>query len=992
MNSENGFRNRFRNLLNRLTPEKVVGAGGLAVFGATAVLAFDPTAGAGTALTLWLGNLGLNVLAGIVQQAYENLRQQQGQSEEARLNQLAQALEQGVAEDSQLRAEIGALLNETNALAIAEEIVKDNPAVHGWLIFRISQDVQQYRGDFDQIHQSIEELKQLVANANTADHEAALKVYLETVARQTGRLPLGPLDPSGRESTQLSLHQVFISLNAGVTINLTSKNANHVWVFFEILAHIYFNTHMILLGDPGSGKSTLLRHLTYLLANSLLEPDADWEKDLVWTEFKTGLKEKVKETIDEVRKWEAKEKRLTRQTVWPVPFPIPILLNLRDLAATDFDPASSTAIWEFVTRQLENQHLAQAIVALQTKGQQGELIFLLDGVDEVPLSKRPQIWQALRAHDTGVYGGNRWVATCRILSFSPEEAPKVLVQTIEPFDETQINDFIGRWYGGLQMLGELTQEKAAVMTQQLQMAVRREGLRPLAKNPMLLTIMALVQTYYGTLPDERAKLYQQCVETLLLRWQRHKEDEQTEELPGVLVQLGTTQANLERLLWEISWQAHSQQDAREEAADIPEIEVIRKAKKYLGSYAKAEQFVEYTERRAHLLVGRGGQNERIFTFPHRTFQEYLAACHLASQRRFGHKAVKLVAESDSWREVLNLTVGTLVFNQKNWVTAIDGIDDFCPKELPDENYIVGWRQIWLAGEMAAVVGKNALQMDEEKGQQMLPRLQSMLSALLDGGRLTTQQRAEAGTALSILGDPRPGVCTKEPLMKPVITGHEKFRLRRKNEIVTLQPFTIARYPVTNAQFGYFLEDGGYRNRWRDCWSDKGWRWKERDGWVEPRYWRTVELNQANQPVVGVSWYEAEAYCNWLSQSTGNTYRLPSEAEWERAAGHNDGREYPWVGEWEDSFSNTSEAGLGRSSAVGMFPSSQAVCGADDFAGNVLEWTSSWYDADRGMRVLRGGSWLYLIGKARVNISEKDLSHLAFNSFGFRVVSPIKSSF
>ncbi|VAW42803.1 hypothetical protein MNBD_CHLOROFLEXI01-2623, partial [hydrothermal vent metagenome] len=140
-----------------------------------------------------------------------------------------------------------------------------------------------------------------------------------------------------------------------------------------------------------------------------------------------------------------------------------------------------------------------------------------------------------------------------------------------------------------------------------------------------------------------------------------------------------------------------------------------------GSYAKAEQFIEYTERRAHLLIGRGGQNERMFTFPHRTFQEYLAACHLARQRRFGREAAKLAAESDSWREVLNLAAGTLVFNQKNREKAVDGIDEVCPKQLPNLEDGAGWQRVWLAGEMAVVVGKNALQMDEV-GRELLPRL------------------------------------------------------------------------------------------------------------------------------------------------------------------------------------------------------------------------------------------------------------------------------
>ena len=203
----------------------------------------------------------------------------------------------------------------------------------------------------------------------------------------------------------------------------------------------------------------------------------------------------------------------------------------------------------------------------------------------------------------GVCGSSRWVATCRILSFEKAEAPKgIHSQTLQPLNEVQIKQFIASWY---EALPDSDEEDAISKTRNLQYAVQRPRLRELAENPMLLTIMALVQSYYGTLPDERARLYQMCVETLMLRWQRGKEKAEGEELPLSLVHLGDLQ-QLERLLWEIGWKAHSKAKERDEAADILELEVLRIARKHLGDYGRAEQFLAYTEQRAHLLVGRGG--------------------------------------------------------------------------------------------------------------------------------------------------------------------------------------------------------------------------------------------------------------------------------------------------------------------------------------------------------------------------------------------------
>ena len=119
----------------------------------------------------------------------------------------------------------------------------------------------------------------------------------------------------------------------------------------------------------------------------------------------------------------------------------------------------------------------------------------------------------------------RWVATCRILSFDAKEAPDgVPERTLQPLTPEQIDHFIGCWYSVLAEMGELSAERATNLTAHLQQQTQRPALQELAHNPMLLTIMAIVQTYYGTLPEERARLYQACVETLLLRWQMPKEE------------------------------------------------------------------------------------------------------------------------------------------------------------------------------------------------------------------------------------------------------------------------------------------------------------------------------------------------------------------------------------------------------------------------------------------------------------------------------------
>jgi formylglycine-generating enzyme required for sulfatase activity len=167
------------------------------------------------------------------------------------------------------------------------------------------------------------------------------------------------------------------------------------------------------------------------------------------------------------------------------------------------------------------------------------------------------------------------------------------------------------------------------------------------------------------------------------------------------------------------------------------------------------------------------------------------------------------------------------------------------------------------------------------------------------------------------------------------------------------PFQLTKYPVTNGQFRRFWEAGGYGDD--SFWHQAGWRWREKNEIVEPLYWRDSKWNGPTQPVVGVSWWEADAFCRWAG------CRLPTEREWEAAARGPEAWEYPWKGEWRDGICNSREADLGVTTPVGIFPNSAAVCGGHDMAGNVWEWCNDTFDPasaddpDAG-RVLRGGSW------------------------------------
>jgi formylglycine-generating enzyme required for sulfatase activity len=160
--------------------------------------------------------------------------------------------------------------------------------------------------------------------------------------------------------------------------------------------------------------------------------------------------------------------------------------------------------------------------------------------------------------------------------------------------------------------------------------------------------------------------------------------------------------------------------------------------------------------------------------------------------------------------------------------------------------------------------------------------------------------------------------------------------------VYLRAYYIGKYEVTNGQFARFLQETGY--------GEKG-------GWEA-----CFESGRENHPVVGVSWKDASAYCRWAG------LRLPTEAEWEKAARGTDGRFFPWKGTWDGTRCNFDACSRGTT-PVGSYPRGISPYGAMDMTGNAWEWCADWYGGyvsgrssnPRGplfgsVRVLRGGSW------------------------------------
>lgn len=221
--------------------------------------------------------------------------------------------------------------------------------------------------------------------------------------------------------------------------------------------------------------------------------------------------------------------------------------------------------------------------------------------------------------------------------------------------------------------------------------------------------------------------------------------------------------------------------------------------------------------------------------------------------------------------------------------------------------------------------------------------------------------------------------------------------------VSQESYWIGKYEVTVAQFAAFVRATRYETTaerlgsgW--TWIDRKWQEVAGADWSHPSGPGSNIEGKENHPVTLVSWDDAVAFCRWATGTTGRTLRLPSEAEWEKAARGTDGRIYPW-GNTPPNAQRVNYNNVNGTNSVGQYPLGVGPYGALDMAGNVWEWTSSLYRGypyegndgreaqdDRGTRVLRGGSFLNEAQNVRSAVRLTYFPDDRYANFGFRVAS------
>jgi hypothetical protein len=827
-------------------------------------------------------------------------------------------------------------------------------------------------------------VNQFVQSGADAEHaKLALASYLHALASELAHPDLGKIDPTVSQAGRnaLELTDIYVPLDTTFRLPQRAKLAdaaeardpgellllgqagrrgerqggNRIERMRNASALEALATHanLTLLGAPGSGKSTFGAYVMLALARA-------WQ-GLV--PLKQGL-----------------------GPAWKAELLLPIRVVLRRFAqslAPGGQAPTAGDLWNFIADELHRSGWGEARTALQAvqmlaRGH-GALV-LFDGLDECgDETRRAQVHAAVQQFVTSAGPKSRFLLTARPYAFAEvkESAPQRGIYVLAELDPPKTEQFIAAWYAALVKRGWKTGPVADALRADLLSAWRRPELEHLARNPLLLTQMAILHANDGSLPRDRADLYGKTVALLLERWTRSDSGDSplltTLAVPGLV--LGDIERVLEQLAFDVHEANEGQASDAATLADIPATKLLQAFKPVLqDSWDKAQQAVDFIERRAGLLLGLGERAGlgACFSFPHRTYQEFLAARHLRAMPSFVAECRRLAERApDHWREVLAFAARLA---GAGW--AGSAVDELLGARDPEPTALVPavWPRVHVAAVMLAELGPVQRQ-QLATTRAVTERARRWLVAGLPlhpaQGGAPAARRAALGDLLAELGDPR---FDATRLFLPAADPMLGFR-----RIPGRPGLAVGQYLVTVAQYRCFLEHEAIRPAEPDALGDP-----------------------ANRPVRGINWHEAGAYAAWLQREfatnaalapteaaglvreQGWQVGLPTDAQWEHAArGGLADKPFPWGDAFDPELANTSQTKLGATAAVGSF--SPNGYGLFDMAGNLWQWMQDDDPENKDGKLLRGGSFDGRSVVARCAFRDGFPPDFRNRNVGFRVV-------
>lgn len=812
---------------------------------------------------------------------------------------------------------------------------------------------------------------------------------------------------------------------------------------------------LVLTGDPGSGKSAFVNYLALCMAGQQLnDPYVNLRLLIDPAPDESGNPETE---VIEVEGSEENEEREVFQP-WDHGVLIPVRVILRDFSASEYFPvANDTAdafhVMQFIEAQLKFADCSEYFDVLKGRLRGGQVLVMFDGLDEVPQAgeRRKSLLSCIEGF-TRTYSDCRILVTCRPYAYQDKQwrLDDFADTKLAEFSRGQMIHFIWRWY---ESAPDLEKQSAQQRADKLQQAVLgREALTELAKRPLLLSLIAYLHANRHDLPERRADLYKRLLELLVDEWEKARFKADDAEMARERDQLSLAeflqigQDTIRLVLERLAFKAHASQGAeRNSTADISAKDLIfelSKAAREKGKRVNEWELCEYLRDRVGILYQRGGESEvdAIYTFPHRSFQEYLAAAYFRRdedglfdyfQADFDAVGFALGDESwqclaaylgrtdpDCWREVVVLLGGMKSLEEPGpvWEFLEALVEE--PGDMDSRK-----EQVW-GLRLAAEILTESLNRENlnRKQSKTFKEIQQALPEILGSTFLVARERAAVGDYLAEIGDPRSEVmmvgtmpfCYVPAGLFIMGEGVEQ------REYGLDYGYWISQNPVTVAQFAEYVATTAVA--------------------LALVYARGL-CAPANSPIVNVSQREAVKFCDWLTKlwkdfgglREGWRVMLPNEPEWEKAARggykHIDSplicsmaddlfdqatteavrlienkakyRNYPWGYDSKPERANYGMK-IGRVTTGEVFPSGASPYGCHDLSGNIWEWTRSEYRGnpypkigteeyrERERRnsnfcVLRGGG--FSVREDQLKSTYRGASAPAFydHSIGFRVV-------
>ena len=679
---------------------------------------------------------------------------------------------------------------------------------------------------------------------------------------------------------------------------------------------------LVIVGDPGSGKSTFLRRVAFELSRNL---------------------------------------RGTRPPAAPsflaeTDTRFPMLIRGADLAK--FLAAEKSAIppdapdWlpRFLAAQSEAYKWGLGEPFFQSRLKSGGCLVMVDGLDEAPERLVRERIARILERATAAFSACDFLVSTRPQT---NEGDSVLagfhalrIGELEPAEIAVFFDHFARALA-------LTDSESAEFKAGLDLALRsRREIREMAANPVMLTALAVLQHNDQRLPEHRVDLYGSILNWLAAAREHVEGRPPAEKCIESMRKLAL----------------HMQDSPAGRLAQINKRAAAEFLAPELGVTADASEILLEKETGDSGIVSSVGTDLKFW---HLSFQEYLAAREIAgfSDRQ---QIERVVGSGKLYRPEWRETMGLLgAYLRKQGEQKIEGLFESILGQLgPMDALGDKVRCVALLSSMM----RDLSRMGYKPKTPVYERTVGEVMAIFDAGeaeKIELAARIEAADLLGQVGDPRleednwivvPAGTFRMGAQKADKNGWnydpEAYDDESPVHEVSLRAFRIGRFPVTVQEFAAFIADNGYQTR--KHWAEEGYGvFPQPEGWEGQQEF-------PNRPVVGVSWFEAAAYCSWAGG------RLPTEAEWERAARGPAGSRYPW-GEkppLDPSRANYYDTKVGRPTPVGLFPKGNSAEGLCDILGNVWEWCGDWFGgykaanpdnpagpASGSAKVLRGGSWV-----------------------------------